>query len=159
MQKISLGNTIGDEQLYVWTTHPYHTLGYVTRTFFALIHSVHDDAPLVLEPMDIDDVNLKPGELPAATLQELCYNLPGGMETMALAEARNAARKSMLDDPKPLWVKFRPIKLSEGDLVLVNHPKSDWLQKLYRVDKAVQKKDLESAKIGAYFSVVDRVDP
>ena len=58
-----------------------------------------------------------------------------------------------------IWVKFRPIKQYEDDLVLVNRPKSDWLQELYRVDKAVQKKDLEGAKIGAYFSVVDRVDP
>ena len=78
---------------------------------------------------------------------------------MALAEATNAARKSILDEAKSSWVRFRPIKLSEGDLVLVNRPKSDWLQELYRVDKAVHKNDLEGAKIGAYFSVVDRVDP
>eukprot|EP00956_Cyclotella_meneghiniana_P020687 scaffold36814_cov65-Cyclotella_meneghiniana.AAC.1 len=102
VREISLGNTIGDG-LYVWTTSIMHTVGYVHRQSITLIHSIHDDAPPLGEMIEIDDINLEPGALPKATLQELkenlrksIDNLPGGTETMAMATAVDNARKTML---------------------------------------------------------------
>ena len=74
VREISLGNTIGDG-LYVWTTSIMHTVGYFHRQSITLIHSIHDDAPPLGEMIEIDDINLEPGSVPKAALQELKENL------------------------------------------------------------------------------------
>eukprot|EP00956_Cyclotella_meneghiniana_P004238 scaffold5184_cov39-Cyclotella_meneghiniana.AAC.7 len=175
VREIRLGNTIGDG-LYVWTTSIMHTVGYFHRQSITLIHSIHDDAPPLGEMIEIDDINLEPGSLPKAALQELkenlrksIDNLPGGTETMALAMAVDKARKTLLSptggaadttsEHHTDWVVFHPIKLSDNDAIIVEQFQSDLLAVFCKSTDIVTLQELKQAKLGEEFAVVDRIDP